>query len=105
MTKSESPGFSEDSATPFEGPPSAAQWRLKIGPEGRVVIPAAARAALELEANGTVLARLEDGELRLTSPKAALRKVQAVARKYKKPGASVVDELIAERRAAAAKGD
>lgn len=55
----------------------------------------------------TVTARVEDGEFRIVSPEAALRRVQAFARKWRaeNPGLSVVDELIAGRREEARQED
>ena len=73
--------------------------RLKIGEGGRIVIPAAMRAEMLIKPGDTVTAEVEDGEFRIVSPKVLNRKVQALAEKYKKPGESVVDELISERRA------
>lgn len=70
---------------------------------GRVVIPAELRAKLGI-AVGDVLLWQEDGDrLILTSRRAAIRRAQAIMAKFKKPGQSVVDELIAERRRAAAR--
>jgi AbrB family looped-hinge helix DNA binding protein len=74
--------------------------RLKIDSAGRIVIPAEMRAAMMVKPGDTLSAHVEDGELRIVSPAAALKRVQAFARKWKAehPGESVVDELIAERR-------
>ncbi len=81
--------------------------QLKINSAGRVVIPAEMRAAMLVEPGDTLSAHVEDGELRIVSPKAALKRVQAFARKWKAehPGESVVDELIAERREEARRED
>ncbi|NJM30430.1 MAG: AbrB/MazE/SpoVT family DNA-binding domain-containing protein [Rhizobiales bacterium] len=99
-------GFDEEpSRFKLELPKPEEKWRLTVGKDGRVVIPAAARARMELGTDGLVIARIVDGELRLMSPLAGMRRAQEIAMKYKVPGQSVVDELIAERRAAAAKGD
>jgi hypothetical protein len=65
-----------------------------------VIIPAAARAAMRLAGNGVVTARLENGELRLISPAVALARLQNLVRQHA-GGRSLVDELIAERRAEA----
>jgi hypothetical protein len=42
--------------------------------------------------------RVENGEIRIYDQAQALRRAQAIAKKYKKTGKSVVDELLAERR-------
>ena len=75
---------------------------LNIAANGRVVIPAAIRAALGLPSGGKVRARLEDGALVLETLDAVIRRTQALAARYNPAGSpSPVDELIAERRAAA----
>lgn len=73
--------------------------RLKIGPGGRVIIPAEMREALGVAEGDSLLATLADGELRLLSTKSALKRAQALVRQYIPAGGpSVVDELIADRR-------
>jgi AbrB family looped-hinge helix DNA binding protein len=75
-----------------------------VSNEGRVVIPAAMRKAMGLEAGSTVTFRLEAGELVMTTRRAAIRKLQELVRNAPiKQAGSVVDELIAERRAEAAR--
>ncbi|MGQ0485797.1 MAG: hypothetical protein ACT4SY_10650 [Hyphomicrobiales bacterium] len=97
-----SPGFAEEPgglqsrATAGEG-----RWILNIGADGRIVIPAAARAAMLLSGRSKVTARLEDDELRLISPKVALARLQQLIRERDRGQGSIVDELIAERRAEA----
>jgi AbrB family looped-hinge helix DNA binding protein len=75
--------------------------RLKVNENGRVVIPASFRKALGITAGDEVILRMEDDELRITTMKRRIERAQRHARKYIKPGVSLVDELIAERRAAA----
>lgn len=75
--------------------------RLRINENGRVVIPASFRKALGINPGDEVILRLEDDELRITTMKRRIERAQRHARKYVKPGASLVDELIAERREAA----
>jgi len=79
------------------------RWTLYIGANGRVVIPAAARAAMQLGELGKVTAVLEDGELRLISPLVAIARLQELVKKLDKGTGSIADELIAERRAEALK--
>ena len=100
-----SDGFSEDRAKYYPEPAVRQRWTLKVAPDGRFVIPAAARAAMELGEDGKVTAYMEDGELRLISPQAAIRRIQAFIKANDKGTGSVVDELIAERREAAVRGD
>lgn len=75
---------------------------VKLSREGRVLIPVDVRAELGLSEGATLSLRVQDGEIRLFDRAHALRRAQQIAAKYKKPGVSVVDELISERRQAAA---
>jgi AbrB family looped-hinge helix DNA binding protein len=75
--------------------------RLRVNQNGRVVIPASFRKALGIKAGDEVLLRMEEDELRITTMKKRIERAQRHARKYVKPGVSLVDELIAERREAA----
>jgi bifunctional DNA-binding transcriptional regulator/antitoxin component of YhaV-PrlF toxin-antitoxin module len=95
-------GFSEDTS-PFEFTPVPKTWRLNIGTDGRVVIPAAVRAKMDLGVKGDVTAHLENGELRIVSPKVALRRFQEYAKASGMATGHVVDDFIAERRAEAAR--
>jgi bifunctional DNA-binding transcriptional regulator/antitoxin component of YhaV-PrlF toxin-antitoxin module len=102
------PGFAEGQAR-FEATAEVPQrWTLKVASDGRFVIPAAARSAMELDENGTVTAVLRDGALTLVSPHAVLRQIQAMVKEHREKHGftgSVVDELISERHEAAARGD
>jgi AbrB family looped-hinge helix DNA binding protein len=75
---------------------------VKLSREGRVLIPVDVRAELGLSEGSTLSLRVQDGEIRLFDRAQALRRAQQIAAKYKKPGESLVDELILERRQAAA---
>jgi len=75
--------------------------RAHVGEKGRLVIPAAMREALGI-ADGDVLDLVVDnGELRMTTRRERLRRMQEWARKAIPPGVSLADELNAERREAA----
>ena len=78
-----------------------AEARLRVNENGRVVIPASFRKALGISVGDEVLLRIEDDELRITTLKRRLERAQRLVRQHIKPGASLVDELIAERREAA----
>ena len=75
--------------------------RLRVNENGRVVIPASFRKALGINAGDEVVLRIEDDELRITTLKRRLEQAQRRIRRYVKPGRSLADELIAERREAA----
>ncbi len=74
-------------------------YKAKIGPNGRIVIPAACRKALGVGPGDELLMRLEDGELKLFTREQLFRRAQTrVAKHARKTGKSAVDELIEERR-------
>jgi AbrB family looped-hinge helix DNA binding protein len=75
--------------------------RLRVNENGRVVIPATFRKALGINAGDEIVLRIEDDELRITTLKRRLERAQRLVRKHIKPGTSLVDQLIAERREAA----
>ena len=68
---------------------------------GRVVIPAALRAQLDIKDGDQLIWTARDGELVATTRRAQLGRAQALFQKHVPAGApSLADELIAERRAA-----
>lgn len=77
--------------------------RVKIGPSGRIVIPAPYRKALGVKEGDVVTLQLEGDEVRVISPAAAIRRAQDLIAKYVPADVSLVDELIAERRREAAR--
>jgi AbrB family looped-hinge helix DNA binding protein len=77
------------------------QVRVRINQNGRLVIPVSFREALHIKAGDEVVLRLEDDELRITTQQQRIERAQRRARRYLKPGTSLVDELLAERREAA----
>ena len=77
--------------------------RTKVGEGGRIVIPAEFRKALGLSIGDVVVIRLDGKELRIFTPAEGVRKAQEIIRKHVPQGVSLVDELIAERRAEAAR--
>ena len=77
------------------------ETRTRVNENGRVVIPASYRRALGIKAGDEVILRMEDDELRITTMKRRIERAQRRIRQYVKPGVSLVDELIAERREAA----
>jgi AbrB family looped-hinge helix DNA binding protein len=75
--------------------------RKRLSEDGRVVIPASFRKSLGINAGDEVILRIEDGEMRIMTLKHRIERAQGSVRRYVKPGESLVDELIAERREAA----
>lgn len=75
----------------------------KLGVNGRVVIPVEFRRSLGLSENDDVVLVLEEDSVRLMSVRSAVARVQRLFAPHRKPkrGKSMVDELIAGRRAEA----
>jgi AbrB family looped-hinge helix DNA binding protein len=72
---------------------------ILVPENGRVVIPARVRKDLGLESGGElVLARQENGSWSLTTRRQRIEEAQQYFRQFVRPGVSIVDELIAERR-------
>lgn len=96
-------GFSEESSE-FSHPQAAARTgsipsvRTTLGEGGRLVIPAAMRKAMGINPGDTVILKVNDGEMTALSQTAAIRKIQQRLSALRKPGESVVDEFLAERR-------
>ncbi|MEX2128593.1 MAG: AbrB/MazE/SpoVT family DNA-binding domain-containing protein [Xanthobacteraceae bacterium] len=72
--------------------------KLKLGPDGRIVIPAAFREALGLGERDTLFARIENGEIHLLTAKAVMRRANSIVRQFVPEGVSLVDELLEDRR-------
>ena len=75
--------------------------QVKLSREGRILIPAEVRAELGIDEGTSLNLAVENGEIRLFDQAHALKRAREVARKYKAPGKSIVDELLRERRAEA----
>jgi len=81
--------------------PDMDETRVRVNENGRVVIPASFRQALGINAGDEVVLRVEDDELRITTMKHRIEQARRLVRRHIKPGTSLVDDLIAERRKAA----
>jgi len=77
------------------------ETRMRVNENGRIVIPAAFRKLLGIEVGDEVVLRVQDDELRITTQQRRIQQAQRRAQQYVKPGTSLVDELLAERREAA----
>ena len=77
--------------------------RLRLGENGRIALPAAYRRQLGLKAGDELIVQLEDGAIRVTSPKLAIERARRMVDRYVKTDESLVDSLIADRRAEAAR--
>lgn len=76
-------------------------FELKIDSRGRIQVPQAVREKMLAQAAGPLIAEVVDGELRLITPKAAIRKVKRLIGQQDWGTDSVVDQLVLERRAEA----
>ena len=77
--------------------------RAKVADGGRIVIPASFRHALGIGVGDEVILELQDGELRVFSPARAIQRAQRLVRDYVPQDRSLAAELVAERRAEAAR--
>ena len=76
--------------------------RAVLGKQGRVVVPAEIRKALNLHPGTTLTFSMRDGEAVISTPMTAARKLQEMfASAPRTPGLLASDELIAARRAEA----
>lgn len=76
--------------------------RVRLSENGRLVIPASIRRALDLQPEAEVLLLVENGELRMTTPQKRAERAQQLFKKYVGEGVRLSEELIAERRKEAA---
>jgi AbrB family looped-hinge helix DNA binding protein len=72
--------------------------RVRVDSVGRVVIPADVRQHLGIEPGQELILSEESLGIRLQTFQQAVKTAQAAFAPYKKPGFSVVDDLIRERR-------
>jgi bifunctional DNA-binding transcriptional regulator/antitoxin component of YhaV-PrlF toxin-antitoxin module len=72
--------------------------RTKLTEDGSIVIPVDMQQALGLQIGDEVILRLEEGEVRVFTPRHAIKRAQELVRRYIPQGRSLADELIAERR-------
>jgi AbrB family looped-hinge helix DNA binding protein len=98
LVQDEARNAKQTTATSGEGNDKPEPTKLRLGPDGRVVIPAAFRAALGLSEGDTLIASIADGELNLLTVRAAMRRAQAIVRQFVPEGVSLVDELLEDRR-------
>ena len=68
------------------------------------MIPAELRRDLGLSPGASVLiSETDDGDMLVSTPVGGLRRAQELVRRYVQPDVSLADELLAERRAEAAR--
>jgi bifunctional DNA-binding transcriptional regulator/antitoxin component of YhaV-PrlF toxin-antitoxin module len=84
-------------------PPRAVSVVLNVTEDGRIIIPAQALTELGVAAPDRISASVVEGEVVLDTLEAAVKRMQAYYRRIIPEDISLVDELIAERRAEAAR--
>ena len=80
-----------------------ASQSVKLVEGGKLVIPASFRRAMGIKPGDTLVVELAEGELRVRSLPSAIRQVQARLREMNPESRSLANELIADRRAEAAR--
>lgn len=80
-----------------------ALYEIPMQENGRVVLPASLRKALGLAKGDKVLIEAEGDRLILTTARLRRKRAQEIARRYARPGVSVVDDFLQEKRIDAAR--
>lgn len=79
-------------------------YRLEVR-NGSVTVPPEVLQALGAGPNGVIIAELDGEFFKIISIPESVRRIQERLRPYWRPGVSIVDELIADRRREAAEDD
>jgi AbrB family looped-hinge helix DNA binding protein len=74
------------------------QIRLLLAENGRVVIPANVRRALGVKAGDEIILDQDENGFRLTTRRHRIEDARRYLRHHVRPGVSLVDDLIADRR-------
>lgn len=77
--------------------------RVKLHEDGTITLPAEYREALGLVAGEVLILSRDGDELRIYSLNKAIERAQAIVRQYVPEGRLASEELIAQRRAEAAR--
>lgn len=73
--------------------------KIKIGKNGRMLIPADFRRYLGFGDGSDVILHLDEDGLRISTPAQAISRAQSLVRRYVPEGAGLSGELMADRRA------
>ena len=71
---------------------------VRVGPGGRIVIPAVFREAMRVTEGESLMARVVEGELRLITPRMAVKRAQKWVRETIPADVDLVADLLEERR-------
>lgn len=104
-------GMSEGEASRFEVEVARPDWRggvfrMQLDGQGRLALPREVIEAWGLKTGSVIMGQLKGEAIELIAGQTAARRAQELVRKHiPTDGPSMVDELIAERRADAARGE
>jgi AbrB family looped-hinge helix DNA binding protein len=73
-------------------------FTISVDKQGRVVIPAKLREAAQIEPGQTVQASVREGQIVISTPEAAIKRVQRIVREKIGTKHSLVDDLMRMRR-------
>ncbi|WP_047866362.1 AbrB/MazE/SpoVT family DNA-binding domain-containing protein [Rubrobacter aplysinae] len=73
--------------------------KVKIGKNGRMIIPAEFRRALGFEDGDEAILHADEDGLRISTPAQAISRAQTLVRRYVPEGSDLSGELLADRRA------
>ncbi len=74
------------------------EFKTKVGQNGRMLIPAECRQAMNLAVGDEVTILVENGEATFFTLDHAVKRAQSIMKKYLKAGEKLSDQLIANRR-------
>jgi AbrB family looped-hinge helix DNA binding protein len=77
------------------------EFRTQMSKNGRIILPAKLRKALEIKPGDEIVMQLENGSIRLMPLHQAVSLAQELVRKYVQRDTSLSDGLIQARRAEA----
>lgn len=74
------------------------EFKTKVGQNGRILIPAECRQAMNLSVGDEITILVEDGEATFFTLQHAVTRAQTIMKKYLTKGETLSEELIANRR-------
>lgn len=73
-------------------------YELPMQENGRIVLPSELRKALGLAKGDKVMIEAEGDQVTLTTARLRRKRAQMIAKRYARPGVSVVEDFLAEKR-------